>query len=72
MFCSDAVWTSKKSLDYSHRCPSIHESVINDLDNNNVCAIFLDLAKACDTYNHKTLLLKLEQQGIKGIASDVI
>ena len=42
-----------------------HELIINNLDHkNSVCAIFLDLAKALDTSNHKMLLFKLNQYGI--------
>ena len=52
----------------------LNEPIINDLNNNNnsVCAIFVVLAIAFDTCNHKILLFKLDQYGIRGVANDVI
>ena len=49
------------------------EHMINKLDNNfNVGAIFMDLVKAFDTINHKTLLNKQEKSGTRGAAKTQI
>ena len=49
------------------------EYIRNETDQNNkVCAIFMNLAKAFDTANHKILLSKLEQYGIRSLANEVI
>ena len=52
----------------------LNELITNDLDNNSNsnCAIFLDLAKVFNTCNHKILLFKLDQYGIRVVANDVI
>ena len=48
---------------------SLTESVKNTLDNKRLgCGIFIDLQRAFDTVNHKTLLSKLEHYGIRGCA----
>jgi len=42
---------------------TIYEAINNDESS---CAIFLELAKAFDTVNHKILLKKLDKIGIRG------
>ena len=52
---------------------NISQTLYNNLENSKpVIASFLDLAKAFDTVDHKILLMKLYNMGIRGKAHDLI
>ena len=51
---------------------SIHNILQNIEAKNHVIGIFIDLSKAFDTIDHKKLLVKLEQYGIRGPCHDLI
>lgn len=47
-------------------------NIVSGLNDNKKClAVFLDLAKAFDTVNHKILLKRLEKVGIRGLALNI-
>ena len=55
----------------SHALINITENIRKALDDGNIgCGVFVDLQKAFDTADHKTLLAKLNHYGICGVSND--
>ena len=75
-FCSqtnclyDLQFGFRAKTSTSHALISIIEHIQKNIDTGNIsCGIFIDLAKAFDTVDHKILLSKLKHYGIRGIAN---
>ena len=55
----------------SHALITVTENIRKALDDGNIgCGVFVDLQKAFDTADHKTLLAKLNHYGICGVSND--
>ena len=72
-FISDYQFGFREGTPTTLALADICDQFQNALDNNEIiCGIFIDLAKAFDTVNHSILLKKLKHYGIRGNAFELI